>query len=184
MSFVLIAAVPWGNKGAAGQWYSLRLSSALGRELVKCSNCHRTHLEDMEMEKNSLQHRSGLEDKCSLLLHPWGLGALSPLCSRSQPHRDLMEPRALLLHSMNLMQGQKQGCHLRVLRTSPSTRLRLPTALGKRENSTHGQTPIFAGSKQSSPTWGAGKRKKGPSRTKGSCLAQAKRSRSWSYHAC
>lgn len=59
-------------------------------------------LGDREMEKNSLQDRSGLEDKCSPLLHPWGLAARSLLCSRSQHHRDLMELKALQLHSTYL----------------------------------------------------------------------------------
>ena len=51
------------------------------------------------------EDRSGLEDKCSPLLHPWGLAARSLLCSRSQHHRDLMELKALQLHSTYLMQG-------------------------------------------------------------------------------
>ena len=77
----------------------------VGREMIARSSCHQTYLGDMEMEKNSLQDKSGLEDKCSPLLHPRGLGAWRPPCSRSQPHRDLMELRALQWHSTNLMQG-------------------------------------------------------------------------------
>lgn len=77
---------------------------ALGREMIACSSCHQIYLGDMEMEKNSLQDKSGLEDKCSPLLHPWGLGVWSPPYSKSQPHKDLMELQALQLHSTNLMQ--------------------------------------------------------------------------------
>lgn len=87
----------WTQTSSAAHW-------ALGREMIACSSCHQTYLGDMEMEKNSLQDRSGLEDKCSPLLHPWGLAVWSPPCSRSQPHKDLMELRALHLHSTNLMQ--------------------------------------------------------------------------------
>lgn len=79
--------------------------SALVREMMACSSCCQSYLGDREMEKNSLQDRSGLEDKCSPLLHPWGLAARSLLCSRSQHHRDLMELKALQLHSTYLMQG-------------------------------------------------------------------------------
>ena len=86
------------HTSAAAQW-------TLRRGMIAHSSCHQTYLGDMEMEKNCLQDRSGLEDRCSPLLHPWGLGAWSPPCSRSQPRRDPMELRALQLHSTDLMRG-------------------------------------------------------------------------------
>lgn len=82
----------------------VQVTWTLGREITAGSSCHQTYLGDRVMEKNSLQDRSGLEDKCSPLLHPWGLGVRSSPCSRSQPHRDLTGLRALQLHSTNLMQ--------------------------------------------------------------------------------